>query len=50
MHILPRSELYDKLMLYGFAAPVVAAAVIIVIMSIISVAMWAFGTSFLVPG
>ena len=49
MHILPRSKLFDELMLYAFEVPVLVVSAIIVVVSIISVVLWMVGSSYEVP-
>ena len=49
MHILPRSKLFDELMLYAFEVPVLVVSAIIVVVRIISVVLWMVGSSYEVP-
>ena len=46
MHILPRSKLFDELMLYAFDVPVVIVSAIIVVVSIISFVLWVIGSAY----
>lgn len=50
MHILPRSELFDALMLYAFEVPVIVVSAIIAVLSIISFVLWVIGSTYQVPG
>ena len=50
MHILPRSGLFDALMLYAFDVPVVVVSTIIAVLSIISLVLWVIGSMYQVPG
>ena len=49
MHILPRSKLFDEIMVYAFEIPVLVVSAIIVVVRIISVVLWMVGSSYEVP-
>lgn len=50
MHILPRHELFDALMLYAFVVPVVVVSAIIAIASIFAIVLFVIGSTYQVAG
>jgi hypothetical protein len=49
MHVLPRSNLFDCLAVYGFCVPLVVVSTIIAVVSVISLVLWLVGTTYHIP-